>query len=144
MSTEAWSAMEDRQAISDALAEYAYRWDRKDSAAFADLFTEDAVIDWVLGGEPVDQRVEGRSEILGYARRAHEERIGDRQSRHHFTNLIVRELGPDSAVSENMLLVTHQPPGGPIEVKSSGWYRIVWAKVGGRWLIANRTLHVDR
>lgn len=135
---------EDHLAIGEALAEYAYRWDRKDAAAFAELFTDDASMDWVLGGEPVAQSVTGRAEIEAYARQAHEARIGEKQSRHHFSNLVVRELTPDRASSDNMLLVTHQPPGGAIEVKSSGWYRIEWAKVDGRWLIASRTLHVDR
>ncbi|MEM8705784.1 MAG: nuclear transport factor 2 family protein [Actinomycetota bacterium] len=137
-------SLDDRQAIADVLAEYAYRWDRKDAAGFAELFTDDASMHWVLGGEPVDQAVEGRAEIETYARNAHAGRIGEKQSRHHFTNHVIRALTADTAVSENMLLVTHQAPGEPIEVKSSGWYRIEWAKLDGRWLMARRTLHVDR
>lgn len=135
---------DDRWAISDALAEYAYRWDAKDAASFAELFTDDAVIDWVLGGEPVEQTVQGRADIEAYARQAHDDRIGEKQSRHHFSNLVFRELSADTAVTDNTLLVTHQPPGGTIEVKSSGVYRIGWAKVDGDWLISRRTLHVDR
>lgn len=135
---------DDRLAISEALAEYAYRWDRKDAAGVAALFTDDGSMDWVLGGDAVAQTVQGRAEIEAYARAAHEGRIGENQSRHHFSNLVVRELTADRATSDNMLLVTHQPPGGSIVVKSSGWYRIEWEKVDGRWLIARRTLHVDR
>ncbi len=136
--------MDDRAAIAESLAEYAYRWDRKDAAGFAELFTDDASIDWVFGGEPADQSVTGRAAIEAYARQAHTERIGDKQSRHFFTNLVVRELHTDEALTENMLLVTHQVPGGEPEVKTTGTYRIRWAKVDGRWLIAARTLHVDR
>ncbi|MEM8705038.1 MAG: nuclear transport factor 2 family protein [Actinomycetota bacterium] len=135
---------DDRHAISDALADYAYRWDAKDAASFAELFTDDAEIDWVIGGEPVDRTVMGRADIEAYARQAHSDRIGDKQSRHHFTNLVFRALDGDTAVTENMLLVTHQAPGEPLEVKSTGVYRIDWAKVDGHWLIARRTLHVDR
>lgn len=137
-------SVDDRWAISDTLAEYAYRWDAKDAAGFARLFTDDAAIDWVLGGEPVGQTVRGRADIEAYARQAHGDRIGEKQSRHHFSNLAFRELGTDTAVTDNTLLVTHQPPGGTIEVKSSGVYRITWAKIDGDWLISRRTLHVDR
>lgn len=135
---------EDRQAIGTQLAEYAYRWDRKDAEAFTELFAEDGGIDWVLGGEPAERSLVGRPTILAYARNAHAERIGERQSRHHFTSLVFRELSADRAVTENMMLVTHQPPGGTLEVMSSGYYRIAWTKIDGEWLIAQRTLYVDR
>lgn len=138
------NSAEDRHAISDALAEYAYRWDRKDAAGFADLFTDDASMVWVLGGTPVDETVQGRADIEAYAARAHAERIGNRQSRHFFSNVIVRELGATTATTENMLLVTHQAPGEQPLVKTTGTYRIEWARVDERWLIAERTLYVDR
>ena len=38
-----------RAAITDILTQYSYRWDSKDSAGFADLFTDDGVLErWVL------------------------------------------------------------------------------------------------
>ena len=34
-----------RAAITDILTQYSYRWDSKDSAGFADLFTDDGVLE---------------------------------------------------------------------------------------------------
>lgn len=136
---------DDRQAISDLIADYAYRWDRKDAAAFSKLFSSNGAIDvWVAGKVVEGTRVEGRDNILAYARKAHAERIGKKQSRHHFTSLIFRELNATRAITEHMLLVTHQAPGQKLEMITSGYYKITWSKLDDNWLIEHRTLYLDR
>jgi hypothetical protein len=42
---QSYDADSDQLAIEDVIAQYAYRWDSKDASGFAELFTEDAVIE---------------------------------------------------------------------------------------------------
>lgn len=134
----------DRQTITELVAEYAYRWDRKDAVGFSELFASDGTIDWVLGKNPEGTPIKGRANILAYARKAYSERLAGRQSRHYFTNLIFEELDDDHATTKHMVFVAHQLPGRKPENVATGYYRIVWAKEKEKWLIAHRTLYIDR
>ena len=136
--------MADRTEIGERIAEYAYRWDRKDAPAFAELFAPEGVLDWVIGGEVAERRVTGRAAITAYARKAFEERLAGKQTRHHFSNLVFRELGETRAVTEHVVLVTHGSNGQPPVPTASGYYRIEWTKQAGDWLMMRRTLHLDR
>ena len=56
-----YDSVADRLAIAEVVAQYAYHWDSKDAEEFANLFTEDAVIErWASGGLITDSRLEGR------------------------------------------------------------------------------------
>lgn len=138
------SAIVARIEIAERLAEYAYRWDSKNADEFIALFSEGAVFNWVIGGTPESRTLEGRTQIKAYAEQAFAERIGEKQSRHHFSNLTFRALESHRAVTENLVLVTHQHSGQPPANVASGYYRIIWIKRDDQWLIAERTLHVDR
>lgn len=139
-------ALRDRLAIAEQLAQYSYRWDSKDSEGFADLFTEDGVMDRRRGGQVVSgARVVGQQAILDYAKTSHRGRLADRQTRHHFSALVFLELTPDSAVTENMALITHQrEEDRAARISSSGIYRNTWRKTSGGWKIAERVLFGDR
>ena len=134
----------DRMAIGDQLAQYSYRWDSKNSAGFADLFTEDGVMERRVGGEVVRVAV-GRQAILDYATTSHQGRLADRQSRHHMSALVILQLSSESAVTENMALITHQTENdrAPV-IRSSGIYRISWRKTEDGWKIAERILFTDQ
>ena len=67
-------SLEDRLAISELVAEYAYRWDSKDAAAFSKLFAADASMDWVIAGQVEEQRAIGREAIFSYAQASFRER----------------------------------------------------------------------
>jgi len=139
-------ALEDRLAIAEQLAQYSYRWDSKDSEGFADLFTADGAMDRRRGGSLVtDARVVGHQAILEYARTSHQGRLADRQTRHHFSALVFLELTADSAVTENMALITHQTAGDSAAfISASGIYRNTWKKTPQGWKIAERILFTDR
>lgn len=139
-------ALQDRLAIAEQLAQYSYRWDSKDSEGFAALFTEDGVMDRRRGGEVVSgARVVGHQAILEYAQTSHQGRLADRQTRHHFSALVFLELTPDSAVTENMALITHQrAEDRAAQISSSGIYRNTWRKTPDGWKIAERVLFGDR
>lgn len=136
----------DRLEITDALTQYSYRWDGKDSAGFAALFTEDGIMERWLFGELVEgSRVEGRAAIYDYAKRSHEGRLADRQTRHHFSGIVFLELNEATAVTENMALITHQTASDPTAfISSSGIYRNTWRKTAEGWRIARRVLMSDR
>ena len=136
----------DRLAITDVLTQYSYRWDSKDAAGFAGLFTEDAVMERHMNGEPVSgTRVEGKQAIHDYARKSHQGRLADRQSRHHFSGIVFLELNADSASTENMALITHQTASDSAPViLASGIYRNTWRKTADGWRISKRILIVDQ
>ena len=138
-------SVEDRLAIAEQVAQYAYRWDGKDAEGFADLFTPDGVMERQVDGHPVDgSRREGRAAILDYARTSHTGRLADRQSRHHMSALVFLELTDDHAVTENLVLITHQTAGAPPIVRSTGIYRNTWVKTDAGWRMSERILHTDR
>ena len=139
-------ALQDRLAIAEQLAQYSYRWDSKNSEGFANLFTADGAMGRGRDGTLVTgSRVVGRQAILEYARTSHQGRLADRQTRHHFSALVFLELTADSAVTENMALITHQPIGqAATHITASGIYRNIWRKTAGGWRIAERVLFNDR
>ena len=137
------NTLRDRYLISEAVSEYAYLWDDKDADAFAQLFTSDSTIEWRFGDGSKSKAVSGREQILDYAKNAMADRIGEKQSRHHFSNLVFREISSERAVTQHMMLVTHQIPGGNLELVSTGTYQIEWMLVDGKWLIKKRTLYLD-
>ena len=135
-----------RLEIAEQLAQYSYRWDSKDAEGFADLFTDDAVIEVWRNGELIrgSSRV-GRQAIYEYAKTSHEGRLADRQTRHHMSGLIFIELSENTAITENMGLITHQTAdsGAPF-ISGSGIYRNHWKKTATGWQLMKRMLFSDR
>lgn len=134
----------DRLLIAERIAEYAHRWDRKDAPGVARLFVTDGTIGWVNGEKQEARVINGQENILTYTHNAHTERLAGKQSRHHFSGLVFKELNKKRAVTEHIVLVTHQLPGKRPENVATGYYRIVWNNTKGEWLIAERTLYLDR
>ena len=134
-----------RAAIAESLSQYAYRWDSKNTQSFTDLFTENAVIErWQKVALIVGSRLKGKASISEYAKNAHTGRLADRQTRHHFSNLVFLEISDQNVVTENMALITHQTAADAVaRISSSGIYRINWEKSGDEWQIAKRALFVD-
>ncbi len=137
------NSVADRLAIAEMVAQYSYYWDSKDAKGFADLFTEDAVVErWASGELVSNSRLVGRQAILIYAKQAHEGRLSDTQTRHHMSALVFVELTEDTAFTENMVLVTHQTTAAPY-INGSGIYRNKWRKTNQGWKISERVLFID-
>ena len=134
-----------KQAISQQIALYAHRWDGKLAESFAELFTEDARMDRWLGGKLVEASViEGKQAILDYARRSHNGRLADRQTRHHMTSIVFLEIDGDTALTENAALITHQTRESTTAfISGTGVYRISWRNTDKGWKITQRTLLSD-
>lgn len=136
----------DRIEIAEQLAQYSYRWDSKNAEGFSELFTDEAVIErWYDGILVPGSRIVGRQSIFEYAKRSHEGRLADRQTRHHMSSLVFLELSEERALTENMALITHQTAqSGTPFISASGIYRNTWRKTGHGWRIVKRILLSDR
>lgn len=136
----------DRIEIAEQLAQYSYRWDSKNAEGFSELFTDEAVIErWYDGILVPGSRIVGRQSIFEYAKRSHEGRLADRQTRHHMSSLVFLELSEERALTENMALITHQTAqSGTPFISASGIYRNTWRKTGRGWRIVKRILLSDR
>ena len=139
------SELVNRTAIIDVLTQYSYRWDSKDSAGFAELFTEDGILERKLNGVTViGSKVEGREAIHEYAKTSHEGRLADTLSQHHFSGIVFLELTDTRAVTENMALITHRTDESAAPyIRSSGYYLNTWQKTRNGWRIRKRVLKVD-
>ena len=138
--------LESKLAIQELIAEYAIRWDSKRSADFAELFTEDAVMERRLDGETVaGSLLKGKQAILDYAVESHSGRLSDRQSRHHMSGIRFLEISENAAITENLVLITHQTADDSSPVnRSSGIYRISWRLTPNGWKMSQRILFTDR
>ena len=134
-----------RAAIVDILTQYSYLWDSKDSAGFAEIFTEDGIMArWGNGKRIESATIKGKGAIFNYAKTSHEGRLADRQSRHHFSGIVFIELTETTAITENMALITHQTVNDSSAfIRSSGYYRNTWRKTAQGWRISKRILKAD-
>jgi uncharacterized protein (TIGR02246 family) len=135
----------DKLAIADVVAQYAYTWDTKDAEAYANLFTEDGISEvWLPGkSEPLARR-DTRQAILAAAKKAHTTRLAGRQTRHHQSALIFHEISATSALTQNMVLITHQTTEDDAPVlKYSGIYKDEWRKTQHGWFFSRRSLYLD-
>ena len=61
-----------KMVIAETLTQYPYRWDSKSTQSFAELFTEDAVMErWRKGALIEGSRLQGKAAIFEYAQKAH-------------------------------------------------------------------------
>ena len=146
VSAEESDTLIDRAAIYDVLTQYSYRWDSKDSDGFAELFTEDGILERRVNGERIlSATVKGKDAILAYAKNSHQGRLSDRLSRHHFSGIVFIELNDATAITENMALITHQTENDSTAfIVSSGYYLNTWRKTEKGWRISKRVLKTDR
>jgi len=122
---------EDRFAIQDLLARYAWALDTGDHEAYASLFTDDGV--FVERGEVFRGRrvlAEHVRELVGHMAPA---------NRHHNTQILFEE--GDAMHCRLRCYSTHiyQPEAGaPGVVRLQGYYRDVCVKQAGVWYFAER------
>lgn len=123
---------EDRFAVEDLLARYAWVLDTGDYETYSSLYTPDGVFAAVGGGEH-----KGRDALREFAR----EQIGQttRGNRHHNTQVLFEETGEDWCRLRSYSTHIYQPePGGPGVIRRQGWYRDLCVKVDGEWYFAER------
>ena len=123
---------EDRLAIQDLIARYAWSLDTGDDAAYAQLFTRDGV--FIERGQPF----KGREALAAHVR----ELFADRRpgNRHHNTQLVFESGDANRCVIRSYSLHVFEPePGAPKLVRMQGHYRDVCEKLDGVWYFAERS-----
>ncbi len=129
------SALEEKDAIREVLAEYCFRLDGGRYDEMAALFTEDGTWDTAFGAAT------GREAIAALARDIRA-KAGPNRPRaiHLVTNIAISLDGENAEVRSNWTVV-HNSPQGP-RIGSGGGYADRLVKQGGRWLF--RTRRIDR
>ena len=101
-------SLEDKLAIQEVIAQYAYTWDGQDVEGLAALFTEDAVWEmWAPGAPQPEIRLASREAIRAWAAQRLHERRGQFTSRHSQSGILFDTLTPASATTRTMVLVTY-------------------------------------
>ena len=84
-------SIEEKLAIQEMIARYAYTYDSQDAEGFAGVFAVDGVFEiFVSGSTSPVVRLRSRNEIREWASRRLQERIGRFTSRHHQSGIVVR------------------------------------------------------
>jgi 3-phenylpropionate/cinnamic acid dioxygenase small subunit len=127
------TAVEDKDAIREVLAEYCFRLDDGRFAEMAALFTESGTWDTAFG------RATGRAAIADLARRIRE-RAGEQRPRavHLVTNVSIVLDGENARVRSNWTVVQNSPEGP--KIGSGGAYQDELIKVQGQWLFRYRKI----
>src|SRR4051812_20093275 len=96
-------SLEDKWAIQEMLARLSYAWDAKDAEDWAQLFSDDAVLEiFSSGGTNPQLHLASRAAIRAWAVQNHAERLGGIQTRHHQSGLLFDELTSDTARTRTM------------------------------------------
>ena len=127
------TAIEEKDAIREVLAEYCFALDGGRYDDMAALFTEDGTWDTAFGAAT------GRAAIAGQARDIRV-RAGDNRPRavHLTTNIVVALDGERATVRSNWTVVQNSPDGP--KIGSGGAYADQMAKENGRWLFHYRKI----
>jgi hypothetical protein len=127
------TAVEEKDAIREVLAQYCFRLDDGHFAEMAGLFTENGTWDTAFG------RATGRAAIAELARSLRA-RTGEQRPRavHLVTNISIALDGASARVRSNWTVMQNSPAGP--KVGSGGAYRDELVKEHGQWLFRYRKI----
>jgi uncharacterized protein (TIGR02246 family) len=127
------TAVEEKDAIREVLAEYCFRLDDSRFAEMAALFTEDGTWDTAFG------KATGRAAIAELARSLRERaKQPPPRAIHLVTNIAIALDGARAQVRSNWTVV-HNSPEGP-RIGSGGGYYDEMVKEDGGWLFRYRKI----
>jgi uncharacterized protein (TIGR02246 family) len=127
------SAVEEKDAIREVVAEYCFRLDDARFDEMAALFTEDGTWDTAFG------KATGRQAIAELARSLRTRVAEPRPSAVHLVTNIVIALDGERATVRSNWMVMQNSPEGP-RIGSGGADDDEMAKEGGRWLLRYRKI----
>ncbi len=127
------SALEEKDAIREVLAEYCFRLDGGRYDDMAALFTEDGTWDTAFGAAT------GRAAIAQQARDIRARAGANRPRAVHLTTNIVIALNGDEAEVRSNWTTVQNSPQGP-KIGSGGGYADRMVKQGGKWLFCYRKI----
>jgi len=127
------SAVEEKGAIREVLAQYCFRLDDGRFAEMAALFTENGTWDTAFG------KAAGRVAIADLARSLRERAGGERpRGMHLVTNISIALDGASARVRSNWIVVQNSPEGP--KIGSGGAYQDEMVKERGEWLFQYRKI----
>ena len=131
----------DYEEIRQLLARYNFAVDFGDADGWADCFTPDGVFRCTPEGGPLTGRHAGRDALVAYAVTHHGASGG--RARHWNWNLEI--AGDGDTATMRCYLAAYAATGteAPAALRVTGVYRDALVKVDGRWLFAERHVHVD-
>jgi 3-phenylpropionate/cinnamic acid dioxygenase small subunit len=127
------TAVEEKDAIREVLAEYCFRLDDGRFAEMAALFTEDGTWETAFG------KAIGRAAIAELARSLRERTEEPRPRAVHLVTNIAIALHDERATVRSNWMVMQNSADGP-RIGSGGAYHDEMAKEGGRWLFRYRKI----
>jgi hypothetical protein len=135
-------SLEDKLAIQEVIARFSYAWDAKDAEDFAQLLSDDAVLEIFTSGDTSPQlHLASRAAICRWAVQNHSERLRGIQTRQHQSGLLFDEITAETARTRTMVLVTHQGATEAVpRLHRSGMYHMQWRKLPEGW----RIVHLQR
>jgi hypothetical protein len=127
------TAIEDKDAIRELMAEYCFRLDEGRYDDMAALFTEDGTWDTAFG------KASGRAAIAKLAADIRTPAGADRpRAAHLVTNIVIVLEGERAGVRSNWMVMQNSPDGP--KIGSGGAYRDEIVRRDGRWLIDYRKI----
>ena len=140
------TCIDDRLAIHEMIAQYAYSYDSRDADGFAEVFAEDGVFEIFFPGNTSPAvRLQSRKEIYEWAAQRLRERRGRFTSRHYQSGVRFESLTAQEARLRVMVLVTRQEAIDTAPyVHMTGMYHDVWRKRSDGWRLAHRAAYADR
>jgi 3-phenylpropionate/cinnamic acid dioxygenase small subunit len=129
------TAVEDKDAIRELMAEYCFRLDDGRYAEMAALFTEDGTWDTAFG------KATGRAAIAELARSIRARTGAERpRAAHLVTNIAIALDGARAQIRSNWMVMQNSPQGP--KIGSGGAYADEVVNENGHWLFHNR--RIDR
>ena len=127
------TALEEKDAIREVLAEYCFRLDGGRYDEMAALFTKDGTWDTAFGA------ASGRAAIAQQARDIRA-KAGDNRPRavHLVTNIVITLDGAQAEIRSNWTVVQNSPDGP--KIGSGGAYADRMTKQDGKWLFRYRKI----
>ena len=139
-------SLEDKLAIQEVIAQYSYTYDAKDAEGCANLFTEDAVMEFFGPGDTQpNRRFASRAAIRDeYVLQQWQRAPAGRAVRHYQTGTVFDELTAETAQTRTMMLATRRDATATApHVTWSGVCHDQWRKTAEGWRIVRRTYRGD-
>jgi hypothetical protein len=132
----------DRLLVAERVARYGWAYDERDRPGLEDCFTQDGVWEGqIMGTDPVGP-FEGRAAIVDFLTGFWDEQSDQR--RHVFTNVVVDEVGPDTATAHAYLILLGSSDASMTPL-TAGPYRVTMARDpdDGVWRITRMAAGFD-
>jgi len=126
------SALEEKDAIREVMAEYCFRLDNDRFAEMAAVFTEDGTWDTAFG------KGTGRGEVEALVRRIRQSDTPRPRAIHHVTNIVIKIAGNNATAFSNWVTVQNSEQGP--KIGSAGSYTDDMVKQDGHWLFRYRKI----